>query len=363
MLRSLIIILVAATWGTFCAAHAEPMPARYIPALKKIYAATQAPGMVATIVDRDQVYTIGFGRTSPTNPETPNEKTLLRINSLSKLMTAEVLSHLEREGALKLTNRLNVVVSEGKKFPTTHEASFITLRDLVVHTSGLPRDVPESIWQMPNPRQARWAWLEKLKFNNRPGIVAEYSNAAYLFLGDALEASARRPYDRLLSRYVFEPLALKDTTLSPSPAQCARLLSTSKPKCDPAMASAASWGVYSTSSDVTRWLQALMRAPTGSPLGRTLLPLVHRDQLKELRTLDFVGHTQAIAWGWIVMSAEGKRFVQKTGGGSNTMNYVIMSPENGKALFMTVARMDMNMLRRTAKSATRLMVELVGEAH
>jgi hypothetical protein len=40
-----------------------------------------------------------------------------------------------------------------------------------------------------------------------------------------------------------------------------------------------------------------------------------------------------------------------------------MSPENGKALFITVARMDMNMLRRTAKSANRLMVELVSEAH
>jgi len=52
-----------------------------------------------------------------------------------------------------------------------------------------------------------------------------------------------------------------------------------------------------------------------------------------------------------------KPVLQKTGGG-HFMNYVIIAPTERKALFLTVTRVDIEMLRRLTKQTNALMRDL-----
>jgi CubicO group peptidase (beta-lactamase class C family) len=122
---------------------------------------------------------------------------------------------------------------------------------------------------------------------------------------------------------------------------------------------AASWGLYATPADVSLWLQSLMTAPEGSALRRSLQDIATRQQLKAMRGLDFAGRADAIGYGWLRMEIAGRAVLQKTGGGAKTMNYIIMSPGNRRALFVTVSRMDIDMLRQLTRAANALMANIL----
>jgi D-alanyl-D-alanine-carboxypeptidase/D-alanyl-D-alanine-endopeptidase len=176
-----------------------------------------------------------------------------------------------------------------------------------------------------------------------------------------MEEATRTSYPELLSRHVLTPLALSETTLAPNAAQCARLLSAGPVRCDPMQVTAPSWGIYSTPENVSRWLQALMHAQPGTAMHRSLQDLAKRSDLKTAKGLDFAGRIEAIGYGWLRMKLGVHDVLQKTGGGGATMNYVIMSPARGRALFVTVSRMDIAMLRRLARSANTLMTNILSD--
>ena len=94
------LVSVLAVWSP--ARAAEPMPPRYVPALERMFEASRAPGMVAAVIDGDRVHVKGFGRTSAKNTATPDANTLLRLNSLSKLMAGEVLARMVSTGGISL---------------------------------------------------------------------------------------------------------------------------------------------------------------------------------------------------------------------------------------------------------------------
>ena len=322
------------------AAVAEPMPGHLARRLAAIHAASKAQAMVAAVIDGERAYVAG------TNA---NGQSLLRINSLTKLMTGEVLANLIAEGRLKLDDPLKLYAPPG--WHAKGWTNAITLRDLTAHLSGLPRDVPPGLG-----RSARWTWLARQRLPRPPGRVAEYSNAAYMFLGDALSAAAHERYEALVQRYVTAPLALADTTLNPAPAQCARLLATPHP-CAPTYAIGAMGGLYSTADDMARWMKVQLAAGPSTPRALAQAPIVERRALNRVVNLDMAGPMDAIAMGWLRMHLGRTQVLQKTGGGGGFMNYVILAPAERKGIFITVNRVDIPMLRALAAQANALMVE------
>lgn len=341
------------TWLCAClllvfasALAAEPMPEHLARRLSAIHAASRAPAMVAAVVDGDRVYVTG------TNA---NGQSLIRINSLTKVMTGEVLANLVAEGRIRLNDPLQAHAPPGRKVPTRGRA--ITLRDLTAHVSSLQRDMPPGL-----SRNARWIWLARQKLARAPGSVAEYSNAAYMFLGDALSDAGGETYEALLKRYVTTPLALADTTLNPGAFQCARLLPTRHP-CAPTYEIDAMGGLYSTADDMARWMRAELNAIPGTPRALAQQSVLTRASMKRVANLDMAGRMDAIAMGWLRMRLGKTQVLQKTGGGGGFMNYVILAPAERKGLFVTVNRVDIEMLRRLAGQANALMNEELLEAH
>jgi D-alanyl-D-alanine-carboxypeptidase/D-alanyl-D-alanine-endopeptidase len=360
--RFLCCIAVFLTWLAPVRA-AEPMPSRYVPALERMFEASRAPGMVAAVIDGDRVHVKGFGRTSATNTATPDANTLLRLNSLSKLMAGEVLARMVSTGGISLDATLQQRAPAGRRVPMHRNARPIFIRDLLVHTSGIPRDLPVSLWSAPaSLKSARWDWLGGTHLRNPPGRVAEYSNAGWIFLGDAMEHAAQRSYPSMLQDHLASMIGPGGMTLAPTPAQCAHLLAAQAPSCDQGHATAPSWGLYASTADVGLWMQRLMAARPGTALHLSLQPVVQRSSLGAVRTLDFAGRAEALGWGWVFIRVGDHMVLQKTGGGVRTMNYIILSPEKRRALFVTVSRMDIEMLRRLTRDANRIMGQILADA-
>ena len=332
----------------------EAMPAPYAKSLQSIFRQAQAPGMVAVIVNGERSYFAAFGQAKAGEAAAPSATSLLRLNSLSKLMAGEILAGLVAQNRLALDRPLQQFAPPGRKVPAFRRARAITLRDLLTHVSGLPRDLPTSLAQV--TLGERWHWLERIRPLRAPGHTAQYSNAAYMFLGDAMVAATGTRYAALLSAHVTAPLSLRDTTLAPTAEQCARLMSGGQPDdraCTPAFETAATAGVYSTAQDMAHWMRARLNADAPS-----LTPLVNRSELKRLIAMDMAGRTQAIGFGWLHMRLGILPVIQKTGGGGGFMNYVILAPSRKLGIFITVTRTDIEMLRRITAQTNALMTEL-----
>lgn len=137
----------------------------------------------------------------------------------------------------------------------------ITLVNLATHTSALPREQPGGAANRPvfvwPTREQRWSYLSGAKLKAAPCSQAAYSNLAYDLLADALSTAAGRPYSQLFEEKITRPLGMKDTTFTPSPDQCKRLMVAERgaSPCNNTLAAVGSGGVYSTPGDMMRWMQ------------------------------------------------------------------------------------------------------------
>lgn len=124
--------------------------------------------------------------------------------------------------------------------------------NLATHTSALPREQPGGAAHRPvfvwPTRQQRWNWLSTATLKAAPGSQAAYSNLAFDLLADALATAAGKPYPQLFEEQITRPLGMKDTTFTPSPDQCQRLMIPEKgaSPCNNTTAAIGSGGVYST---------------------------------------------------------------------------------------------------------------------
>ena len=127
----------------------------------------------------------------------------VQIGSLTKTLTATVLTALADRGALSLDDPL-------ESFLPAPEGTGITLRHLAEHTSGLPRLPPGIGGRDPYAAfdaQALDAVVRHLDtlVTAPAGTTDEYSNLGYALLGAALVAATHTPYEELLHRHVLGP--------------------------------------------------------------------------------------------------------------------------------------------------------------
>lgn len=310
-----------------------------------IFERSGATGMVLVVVRNREVMMKGYGETYPGSGAAPNGNSLIRLCSISKVLAADLLAELANEGKVALTDPLQRFAPPNTVVPKGAGGTPITLLDLATHTAGLPREVGPYPADTPHftfpDRAFRWTWLPDRRLLARPGTVASYSNVGFDLLGDALASAANKPYAQLLEERIVRPLGLHETTLTPSPDQCSRLLLGGRDEgpCTDTQESGASGGVYSTAADMARVLQYLLHIPGAST--RVAPPIaVYRkpSQLKLVRGLSHAGDPTGIGLGWIQLgNPDGPSvLMQKTGGGAGFLTYVALSLKRQTGIFVAV---------------------------
>lgn len=320
--------------------------------VQKIFQRTASMGMVVAIVRDGEVWTNGYGRVAPGSDEVPKANSLVRLCSLSKILATDLLAKLVVEKKVTFDDTLQKFAPAGVMVTTLTQHGParrpINLGDLATHTAGMPREIaypPPGAAHFTFPDYPfRWQWLPRFRLRTSPGDAAHYSNVGFDLLADALSAAAGKPYAQLFHDKTAQPLALVDTTLTPSPEQCSRLLSGPREplQCTDTQAAAGSGGMYSTANDMSRFLKYLLRLP-GVPVhqsGWSTGMYIDPANLRSVQGLGHAGVADGIGIGWVEINKlyGESRIVEKTGGGAGFQTYIALNPARHAGVF--IARTD-----------------------
>ena len=368
MMRSMLLALVlAVASGAACHAADDPVLAEATDLLGNVmFLDSGAPGMVLVVVRGDATLFRFYGETERGNKKTPDGTSLLRLNSITKVFTSEMLAALAADGKLALTDPLQRFAGDVKV--PAFGARPITLLDLATHSAGLPRemgDAPEGVSPRAWPtHEDRWNWLPSYTLPWAPGTVAAYSNIGFDLLADAIETAGGQPYPELLRAKVTAPLGMVSTSFTPTPQQCARLMVGSgmggPAPCGNTRATEGSGGLYSTANDMARWLRHNLADQNG------LLALSHavyrpRQAIPAAIGFDEAAPMAGLGLGWVFEAAEGIQpaLLEKSGGGAGFMSDIVFAPGRDVGVFVAVNRVDFKMFYGLTGGVHKLIASLV----
>ncbi len=309
-------------------------------------------GMVVAIVRDGEVWTNGYGRVAPGSDQVPQANSLVRLCSLSKILATDLLAKLVAEKKVSFDDPLQKFAPNGVTVTTLTERGPVrrpvNLGDLATHTAGMPREIaypPPGAAHFTFPDYAfRWQWLPRFRLRTSPGDAAHYSNIGFDLLADALSTAAGKPYAQLFHDKTSQPLAMVDTTLTPTAEQCSRLLAGPREpsQCTDTQAAAGSGGMYSTANDMVRFLKYLLYLP-GVPVhqnGWSTGMYLDPENLRSVQGLGHAGVPDGIGIGWIEINKlyGESRIVEKTGGGAGFQTYIALNPARHAGIF--IARTD-----------------------
>ena len=107
----------------------------------------ELPGLTMGIVhDQTLVWGRGFGWADVERREAATIETLYRIGSITKLFTATAIVMLRDAGKLGLDDPLTAYLPWFAMKSASPDAGSITIRHLLTHTSGLPREAAFPYW-------------------------------------------------------------------------------------------------------------------------------------------------------------------------------------------------------------------------
>jgi D-alanyl-D-alanine-carboxypeptidase/D-alanyl-D-alanine-endopeptidase len=299
--------------------------------------------MVLVVVRDDQVLFRGYGETAPSSHQLPTQDSLLRLCSLTKIFTADVLTKLVTDKTVRLDDPLQRFAPPGAVVPKRDQP--ITLANLATHTSGLPRELGNALPETPHftfpDYRTRWRWLPNQRLRSIPGTAALYSNVAFDLLSDALQSAAHKQYAALLAERTLDPLHMYNTTFFPNASQCSHLLTSASEEgpCASTEATAGSSGLYSTAADMSIWLQYLLQTggtaiPAQNPAAQAVY-ILPSNLIRE-KGLDHAGDPTGVGLGWIhILPADDpSHIIEKTGGGAGFGTYIAINHSRRTAIFL-----------------------------
>jgi CubicO group peptidase (beta-lactamase class C family) len=153
----------------------------------------------------------------PASPEVTNAS-IFDLASLTKVVgTTAMAMILYERGLLDLEARVTAIVPEfaGGLAGDDLQRGEVTLRMLLVHSSGLP--AYEKLFMRVRTRDELLQSAFTTPLGAAPGARAEYSDIGFMILGVALERLADESLDVFCQREIFGPLGMRHTTFNPAP--------------------------------------------------------------------------------------------------------------------------------------------------
>jgi CubicO group peptidase (beta-lactamase class C family) len=242
------------------------------------------PSVALTVVHGDRpVWTkaYGYADVSAKAPATP--QTRYRIGSITKTFTAAAILQLREDGKLGLDDRVRDHVTTTAVHARSIGLLDVTIRELLMHTSGLQRDLPGTWWTAPSfPAQ----FPDDFNATYPSSTEWKYSNVGYALLGEVIAAASGEPWARYVERRILEPLGMASTEALPQRDAARLATGYSRPTPGEAHVAAAridlgpvspAGSIASTIEDMGRYL-AFHMGSGGAVLGAKSLREMHRPQ-------------------------------------------------------------------------------------
>lgn len=231
------------------------------------------PGLVIGIThDQEVVWTKAYGHAS-LDPESPmTADSIFRIASHSKLFTAIAVLRERDAGTLRLDDEVREHLPWFDLENRHPEARPLTVRHLLTHTGGLPRESVHPAWTefvFPDA-EAVQATVSEQETTYATETKWKYSNLGFTLAGMVAEAAGGESFADLVAAGILEPLGMDSTSVGPIPESQRARLATGYGRRMPdgnreaypfvdARAFDPATGVSSTVPDLLRFLQWQMR--------------------------------------------------------------------------------------------------------
>ena len=178
------------------------------------------PGLSIGIVhDQELVWARGFGFANVEKQGAASPTTRYRIASITKLFTSTAILILRDEGKLQLDDPVTRHLpwfNIRQRYP---DAPPITIRHLLTHTSGLPREAAFPYWSdanFPTREQVRKA-LPRQETSYPTETRWKYSNLALSLAGEIVAAVSGADYEEFVQRRILDPLGMTETYVRSPP--------------------------------------------------------------------------------------------------------------------------------------------------
>ena len=173
---------------------------------------------IGIVYDQDLVFAKGYGYADIAKKVPATPATAYRIASISKTFTAHAILQLRDAGKLQLDDPLTKWIPELKLAGIDPNSPAITIRQVLSHTGGIPREVDGTYWNDMNfpTREAMLPVLNKMGIAMPPETEWKYSNVALGLAGYIVEAASGEPYPEYIARHVLAPLGMTGTRVLPT---------------------------------------------------------------------------------------------------------------------------------------------------
>jgi len=148
------------------------------------------------------------------------DRTLFRIASISKLFTATAIMQLRDAGKLRLDDPVESVWPAFKLQPAEEKGPKITIRNILTHTAGIPRESVHSYWNDFNfpSRDEMVNALPNQRAAFPAGSDRKYSNLEFALLGEVVAYVSGETYTDYVTKHILQPLGMTDTVILPTPS-------------------------------------------------------------------------------------------------------------------------------------------------
>ena len=276
----------------------------------------------------------------------PNAESLVRLCSLSKIMTTDLLVKLVADGHVSLSDPLQKFAPPNVTVPVRTVRGLsdrpITLRDLATHTSGLPREIAYPAgdaghFTLPD-YNFRWQWLPVIVFAFSPGTAARSSNIGFDLLADALSPLPANPTRISLPTGSLNPLG-SGYDAEPDCGQCARLLIGAGMRVRAAIRRRLPVWRHVLDRERHDALAAIPLDLPGVPMHQdpaATATYIQAAQLRWTQGLAHAGVPTGIGLGWVHINQpdDATMVIEKTGGVAGFTTYIALNPARHIGIFV-----------------------------
>ena len=330
-----MLLCLCAAW---CAASAQAPMAAAAPAdseirqilVDRIDTYKKSVGMVVGVLTPQGSRVVAYGTFDDgQDKRVPSADSVYEIGSISKVFTSLLLMDMVQRGEVKLDDPVSKYLPKTVHMPARNGKE-ITLLDLAMHVSGLPRMPSNFAPKDPaNPYadytvQQMFDFLSSYQLTRDIGEKYEYSNLAVGLLGNTLALRAGTDYETLLRTRILTPLGMTSSGIVFTSDMRARLV----PGHAETLKLTSNWdlptfagagGIRSTVNDMFKFLAANMglRESPLQPAMKSMLTKRHPS----------VKENVEVAIGWHIFNRYGNDIIWHNGGTGGYHSFMGFDPK------------------------------------
>jgi len=333
-------------------AHAQRAPSGPPPGLdgyvRQVMGDYEVPGLALAIVkDGKVVVARGYGVRRLGEPAPADAGTLFGIASNTKAFTATALGILVEEEKLEWDSKV-ISVLPWFRLSDPWVTEQLTIRDLLVHRSGLGLGAGDLLW-WPASTYDRGQIARRLQFiplSTSFRSAYAYDNVLYLVAGEVIEAVSGQSWEEFVQSRILDRVGMSGSNVRHSAAEGGGNVATPHARVEGKVRvinpfdsdnTNPAGGINSNAADMAKWMivqldsglvapgDTLFRPSTARQLWTMVTPMGIGRPAPELAALmpNFNGY----ALGFNVKDYRGRKLVTHTGGLPGYISRVAMIPE------------------------------------